>query len=322
MLPGGRLKKGKAMKKARTPANALGRKILKWIGIVSAVISLVLGVREVVTMIQDHIARRDAARGFMREARSLAASGNYARAEESAKQAVSLDPSQEAGEGEIAMDWLRNIRLKGTRREESFTDIAEQLLPVLYRAVDTTRPGPAADLFAHIGWADYLIYRDGDTGVRVDEQFQHALRLDSTNAYANAMEGFWMLYPGHPGGSLEEAELRFAAALKSGQHTAFVRELIIAAYLNVPSVACRARILRMVSTMRGTGDTLDLPERERILSESYFLYRNDIMTEASKVLTPQEHLDVFLTLTRGIDISAKPYLKQALRTLRAQAGVE
>jgi Tfp pilus assembly protein PilF len=304
------------MQREKGSKKGVGKKLLKWIGIITAVISLVLGVRQVVSVVQDRAARKNKAAELRLEARRLSSSGYYSQAWQSISQAVELESDYRDAQVDIAMEWLRNVRLVSVRGEQTFTEIVEKLLPVLYRAIDTTRESYSASVLAHIGWANYLIFKEGDRGVKVDEQFRDALVLDSTNFYAHAMYGFWLLFPGHSGGSIDEANQHFAAALKNGKDTNYVRHLMFSAYRNGSEPEYQAQIIKLADEMRKNHETIERSERERILTGAYYMYRNEIMQEVGKVLSPKDHLETFLYLSQGIDVDAKPFLKEFLAKLR------
>lgn len=148
--------------------------------------------------------------------------------------------------------------------------------------------------------------------MKVEEHFREALRLDSANVYAHVMYGFWLLYPGHSGGTLEEANAHFTDAVNSGNQKQYVRHLMLAAYQNKRQPDCQAQIIRIVNDMRLNGETMERADRERIVADAYFLYRNEIFDEVGRILSSDEHFATFTYLTDGVDLTARPYLKEAL----------
>ncbi|MBX2991526.1 MAG: hypothetical protein KF749_10215 [Bacteroidetes bacterium] len=298
----------------QTGKAGIGTKALKIIGVITAIISLILGVRQIVNMIQENAVRKNKAFELKAEAQHLAASGLYSKAWDTMTQAVELNSAEHEARVGLAMEWLRNARISGTgsQPEKSFSDIVNKLSPVLHRAIDTTRSAYAATVRAHIGWAGYLLFKEGDRSVKVEEHFREALRLDSTNVYAHVMYGFWLLYPGHSGGTLDEANAHFAGAVNSGMQRHYVRHLMIAAYQNRQRPDCQAHIIKVANEMRRNGEVMERADRERILGDAYFLYRNEIFDEVGRILSPDEHLATFTYLTDGVDLDGKPYLKEAL----------
>lgn len=304
----------------KTSNKGIGTKILKWIGIITAVISLVLGVREIVSMIRENTEQRERAAALKAEALQLASSGLYSKAWETMSLAVEADPDVGDTQVQLAMEWLRNVRISPGQKEQSFSEIVGKLLPVLHRAIDTTKREYSATVRAHIGWAGFLMFKEGNHTVNADNQFRTALQLDSTNLYAHAMYGFWMIYPGRRGGSLADANRHFRIALQKGENPGYVRHLMFAAYTNASSPESQAQIIRLADEIRKNHETMDFSERERIVTTAYFLYRREIMDEVGKVLPAKDHLETFLYLTEGIDLDAKPYLKDALLKLRTASG--
>jgi hypothetical protein len=250
--------------------------IMKTIGVITAIISLVLGGRQIVNMIGESSAKKEKAKNLNNEAQQLASSGNYSRAWQSISQAVEMRTEYRDQQAEIAMEWLREIRISSERGEKSFTEIVDKVLPVLYGVIDTNRKEFSAKVLAHIGWANYLKFKDGDRAVKVEEQYIKALHLDSTNLYAHAMFGHWILFPGHGEGSIDEANRHFAIAKKSGVEKGYVRGLMFAAFQNAPGVDYKAQIVRLANEIRKSGEAMDFAERKKVLEETYFMYRAEI----------------------------------------------
>jgi hypothetical protein len=298
----------------------IGGKILKWIGIVTAVISFVLGARQVVVLIQENLAEKKKAAELRTEAERLSAAGEYSRAWETISQAVAIRPELRDNQAEIAMQWLRDARINPNHGERTFTEISDKLLPVLFMSIDSTRKPMSATIYAHIGWAYFLRFREGDWGVKVEDQFRHALQLDSTNLYANAMYGFWLLYPERGEISVSDANRHFEEALNGGGDTSFVRHLAIAAFTNASTLACEAQLIRLADQMRRNHEVLEPETRQRIVSGAYYLYRREIMDEVGRLLSPQDHLDTFEYLTAGMDLKEEPYLQDALASLKHADG--
>ncbi len=308
------------MPENRAGSKKIGASILKVVGVLTAVISLSLGIREIVSVFKDSAARKSKAAELAMEARGLASSGAYSQAWQSVSQAVELAPEYRYAQVEISLAWLRNAHISSRGGETSFTEIVQKILPVLYREIDTTRRVYSATLLAHVGWADFLLFKEGDGTVDVDAQFKRALAIDSTNLYAHAMYGFWMLYPGHDGGTIEEANRHFAAALRGGKDTMYVRHLMIAAFQNAANAACEAQTIKVANEMRVNHEYLEATERQRIVSEAYWMYRDEITKEVSKLLSPEDQLDTFRWLTSEMNVESTPYLKKTLADLQSAAA--
>jgi hypothetical protein len=66
----------------------------------------------------------------------------------------------------------------------------------LVERLATTHGREKADLHAHIGWANFLRYRDGRPKTDIGEEFDAAIREDNLNGHV--MRGFWNLWEGGP----------------------------------------------------------------------------------------------------------------------------
>ena len=97
---------------------------------------------------------------------------------------------------------------------------------------------------------------------------------------------------------------------------------MFAAYRNASGPECEAQTIRLANEMRKNRESIKLSERADILSGAYHMYRDEIMSEVGKVLSPGDHLQTFLFLSDGIDVSEKPYLQVALKKLRSVADAQ
>jgi hypothetical protein len=159
------------------------------------------------------------------------------------------------------MAWLRNIRIRPTSRPSAIVD---PLTPVLAQGLATARGARAADLRAHLGWADMLRSRDGAADTDPDAQFRRALADDPGNVYANAMRAHFLAQ--HNRG--DEAMALFATAVASGRDREFVRQLQLGAWLWRGGYSVRA--LQTVNDMRKRGETLTGDQRSALWSPLYF----------------------------------------------------
>ncbi len=257
---------GQAAKSAPASGKNALATALKWIGAVAAVISLLLGLNQVTGLLQKFRVHHQEFTETMKAAEQQQARGDYPAAFESFKHAVELDPvdrrAQER-EAQAAMLWLENVHAQN----QSFTEIANQLLPVLDKSLSNSQGQDAADLLAHIGWANFLRSRDGsgEAAELVAKSYQDALKLDPNNVYAHAMWAHWILWRN---GSPQEAKQHFAAALNSGRARPFVRTLQLASYGN-SGAADRAELLHIANDMRQQGEPLGQEERSRVFDELF-----------------------------------------------------
>jgi hypothetical protein len=236
---------------------------LKSLGAVGAAISFLLALNQVTGVAQNFRIHHKEFGEAMMAGEQEQERRDYPAAFDSFKHAAELDPidhrAQEQ-ETKAAMLWLEDAH--GTK-DRSFTDLANQLLPVLDKGLARARGSAAADILAHIGWANFLRYRDGvREGVTVEENFRQALSKDANNVYAHAMWGFWILWQG---GNLETANDHFSVALASGRERDYVSDLRLHALLNAQRDETDAELLRMANNTRKKGGSMSVGQRRPIL---------------------------------------------------------
>lgn len=243
--------------------------VLKWTGGITAVISLVIGSASVYQLYTGWEERRTAVAELLAASHIQLGSQDYDGGWMLLKQALELEPASEAVRRfqiPYAMEWLRNIRVSGDR---TFADIVDRLLPVLYRGAADARRSVAADVYAHIGWANYLKWRSGQRGIEIDRFYRKALELDPGNAYANVHWGHWTLSPMNGGKykepSIEKALHHFDTALKSGRDRDYVVNLTLGALLDSNDPAAPREVLAYALRFRKSGIPIPARRLEKIL---------------------------------------------------------
>jgi Tfp pilus assembly protein PilF len=236
-----------------------GARVLKWIGAATAVISLLLGVRQIATIVSD---RSEQARQTAERARESDASVTIARQQadrgEFAEAWQTLDRAEQQARSDavdgtrldIAFRWLEEARKPADQPFSSITDVVE---PALDRAVVDEHHPRRADILAHMGWATFLKSRDSGSGDPAPT-YRQALAIDPKNPYANAMLAHWLLWNRQP---LETARPYLAAAVDSGKARTFVRRLQFAALKNRADSPSDSEMIRVADAMRRGGETLD-----------------------------------------------------------------
>ena len=190
--------------------------------------------------------------------------------------AQTLDAQADCG-----MVLVAHARTTGT--EARFRDVVDPLTPVLYQALETSRGARAADLLAHLGWADFLRSRDGVSGLRPESFYRRAIEQDPDNPYANAMWGHWILWQR---GSLAEAQARFHRPLASGREREYVRRLQIVALMLFADAPLEFEAVRVANEMRGNGEPVPTNDAERRIWRKYWdLYSHHLLggTQRSSV---------------------------------------
>ncbi len=191
---------------------------------------------------------------------------------------------------DVAMQWVRDLTVP---IGQHFGDAMKAPVAVL----DHTAPfatGPRqADLLAHLGWATFLRWRDGERGLNPADAYRKALAVDAANPYANAMLAHWTLaYEDRPD-ALDEARRLFRTAVDAGRATDVVRGLQISALKNDRGVQSRLETIRVMDEMRRRAEPLRPDAAANAWSIYYFALREgaDLNTSALvAALPPSEHL--------------------------------
>src|SRR5215510_1173761 len=116
---------------------------MKGVGAVAAVVSLLLGLNQLTGVVQQLRIHHKEFSEAMTAGEQEQRRGDYAAAFRSFKRAVELDPidrEAQSRETQAAMLWLETAH---ATQNQSFTDVANQLVPVLDKALSRVK-GPAA----------------------------------------------------------------------------------------------------------------------------------------------------------------------------------
>ncbi|MFL5494808.1 MAG: hypothetical protein ACJ8DC_10545 [Gemmatimonadales bacterium] len=241
--------------------------LLKWVGGTTAVLSLVFGLRQLAGLISDARERRHHVAELIATGRLQQDARDYESAWKSLGKAAELgasEPSVRTAQEDLAMAWLDNIR--GDQGPTPFIAIVDMLGPVMSRGAVSAEGSRKADLLAHLGWADFLRWRDGQRGLDPAGRYRLALAADSQDVYAHAMLAHWMLWNG---GAVEEANQHFARALRSGRERPYVRRLQLAALANRSDGPGEAEMIRVANDMRKSNDSMGPHDRDRMWDSYY-----------------------------------------------------
>ena len=218
-------------------------------------------------------------------------SGGFAAAwnrfEELANRYPSNEPLQLARES-CGMKWLREIRVRVG--EQTFGDIVKRVQPVLVAGLSTSKGQRAADLYAHLGWADYLLNRDGVREGDPATHFRRAFEDEPENVYAHAMlaRHLWWSRNGDA-----DARAHFKRAVASGRDREFVRALQFGGSLSRAELFPYALIV--ANDMRTGGEKLTDPIRRQLWRSAYWsgVFASDNRAEFFAILSPNDHLATF-----------------------------
>jgi len=266
--------------------------ILKWVGGITAVLSLIFGVAQLWNSVFGFTSKRRHVNELLAIGRVQLEQGDYRAAWASDSAAGLLagdDHAVRRAQEDVAMAWLEESRLA---EGESFSGLASRLTPVLQRGLLDAKGQRKADLLAHLGWAEFLRSRDGAGGRMPDSLYRQALAVDSQNVYAHAMLGHWVLWRR---GSLDEARAHFAAALAQGRLHGFVRHMQVAALSNARDDPAGDELVRVANDMRVHNEPLDDQTRSA-LGTVYFFRATADSASLRRLLTAvpaPDHLKTF-----------------------------
>jgi len=307
------------------PQTAAGPQVvttaLKWVGGVTAVLSLVFGLNQLVGLVSSHRQRDLKVKELLKTSEMQEQARDYAAAWSGVEEADRLTQGGRevrAAQESLAMVWLENASVLD---QQKFSDIVGKLTPVLDRAASTAQGERKADLLAHLGWAEFLRSRDGFAGLVPDDFYRQALKIDPQNPYAHAMLGHWDLWNG---GRVGEARDQFALALASGREHDYVRRLQLAGLEGLHSVEGEVELIRVINDMRKNGEQVDSGTRDAV----WFLYDSDLDPESIRrqpllaALPPAEQLATFTWLFDNADFDpSRAWIRDFYRAiLQEEAG--
>ncbi len=312
------MEKNSASKSQNTGAN-----ILKWIGIATAIISLILGSNQIYKLIKENReskARNEKISVLIKDSHSQAEANDFNGAWKTLEQAQELNSNSrevEKEQAQLAMKWIRTIYFKTTGSEKTFSEVVDRLTPILNHELNLSDTKQSADILAHIGWANFLKWNDGITGLKTDELFKQAIAKDSLSVYANSFYAFWLMKNEN---NLDEAKSHFKAALKSGIDKPFIRRMQVYAYNLYTTEKLQVEIILMVNEMRKNSETLSLSERQSITGMAYNFFRSELIDSIKAVLPADEHLATYNYLINQSDYARHPNLLLTQAILLENAG--
>ncbi|HSS97325.1 MAG TPA: hypothetical protein VLK33_09855 [Terriglobales bacterium] len=240
---------------------------LKGVGAVAAVVSLLLALNQFTGVVQNLRIHHSQFSDAMNSGEQQMQRDDYAAAFKSFKRATELDPIDKRAQQkqtEAAMLWLENVHAND---KQSFTDVANQLLPVLDSSLTKAKGQFAGDIMAHIAWANFLKYREGQReGINVDGNLKAALASDPNNVYAHTMAGHWALWDSD---DISTAQTHFKAALATGRVHGYVRDLQLAALENHDAPENDMELLRVSDEMRKAGEAMAARHRHDIFWKAF-----------------------------------------------------
>jgi tetratricopeptide (TPR) repeat protein len=249
--------------------------VLRWIGAVTAVLTLLFALQKLVQTIGEDNDRQRRVTELRHVSLMQEKAGDYALAWDSIESALKTAEiggvlakamgrvdrriqEVQVQRQDLAMDWLRNISTSGG---QTFSSIVTRILPAVDQGAASASGQRQADLLAHIGWAYFLRSRDGSSNIDPRRSYEAALEIDPANPYAHAFLGH--LIAGR-GGELQEAQQHFASALAANRERPFVRSMQLAALRN-RGAGGDAPFVMIVAEMLESDETIESEVRRYAL---------------------------------------------------------
>ena len=196
---------------------------------------------------------------------------------------------------DCAMRWLREIQVQVGK--ETFTDIVGKVQPVIVSQLAGAIGTRSADLRAHLGWADYLRWRDGAADADPSSHYRRALEIDPENVYARAMWGHSLMLAGRE----QSAIGHFDAAVATKRERPWVRRMQLASTTSRIGLASQA--VRVADEMRRGNESYEpsLPGRLWFIGYSGLLFNASAEARGRflALLPPADHLATFDWLFPG-----------------------
>ena len=233
--------------------------VLKWVGGVTALLSLFLVAQQVNNVLSTWTDRQESVAALIMASDLQASAGDYAGAWGLLEQALTLEPGStrvQAHRVDLAMLWVRNVSRTG---DQTFSEIVNPLLPSLYLGAVRSGSSERADALAHIGWSNALRARDGVRRLAIDEQFDAALVADPDNVFAHTWQATWLYMRennvDYDKPRIDLARTHFKAALASGQRRQWIRSMQLSSYINSYDTAAEIEAIAVVASIKAEGSS-------------------------------------------------------------------
>jgi len=305
--------------------------VLKWIGGVTALLSLFLLAQQVNNVVSTWTDRQESVAALIMASDLQASAGDYAGAWGLLDQALALEPGStqvQAHRVDLAMLWVRKIAITG---DQTFSEIINPLLPSLYLGAVRSGSSERADALAHIGWSNALRTRDGVRQLAIDEQFDAALVADPDNVFAHTWQATWLFMRAndvdYDKPKIDLARAHFDAALATGQRRQWIRSMQLLSYLDSYNTAAQIEAIAVVASLKAEGSTLAAHDATFFELELTNLVigrgnRADILRDAAlNRFTWNEILDVYIwVISMRPDTNYDHQERYALARLTELAG--
>jgi tetratricopeptide (TPR) repeat protein len=270
---------------------------LKWIGGVTAIVTIIIGITQVNKILINWKEKKAAVSELVESSKMRYEVGDFEAAWHLIGEALALNPSSREARSiqvDLALHWVRHTGKLQNKQ------IISELLPVLYRGAANDNTSHAADVMAHIAWLDW--YRGGHSlndRFKIQEQLKKALEIDKDNLYANVMWAYLQLTFADEidAEKIDEAMRHFNIALKNNRDRDYVREYQFRALVKNRPISTQ-KALELANDLRKKDEDLCLAARWAILDVYKDLWYDEPHFEANvkKVLSalpPEELLNTY-----------------------------
>ncbi len=233
---------------------------------------------------------------------------NYERAWKTLKsispEERALDPIREL-EIEAAQRWIQNA-------SGDFKKIVDEVAPTLLRASGSTNRVIAANAKAHLGFANFLQWREGALRLKIDELYRQALELDPANVYAHTFWAHWLMRTQK---SRSEAFGHIEAALATRQERPFVRRYQLLMLKNASDL--EVEILKVLNAMRRNNEPLEDEQHNSLEATLYYPNEKARVELGAEIISRSDHLATYIWLTKDLPELLRRTYVLALLTERA-----
>jgi hypothetical protein len=256
------------------------KSVMKWVGIIAAVLSLIAGVRQFLTLTAESAERERRIGELLATGAAQQQAKDYPQAWTTLETALTqaeqgnllakltrrLGARRQQvrlAQENLAMQWLENIVVP---QGQTFATTVEKVLPVLHRGALEASGARLGDIHAHVGWGYFLKRRDGQAALDPAPWYVKALEVDPANPYAHAFSGHWKMWSNEP---LDVAIGEFAKAMASNRERPYVRGVQVSALLNRVGADARLELVKVANEMRKNNEPVD----GRLLREMRGIYQ-------------------------------------------------
>lgn len=200
---------------------------------------------------------------LLKTAATQSSQADHESAFDTYQQILGLEPTSRAaldGQVDAAMRWVEGFHVlvgEGQKAEDLAGPPLARLKTVFEAGLARTsgHDARAADILAHLGWTHWLnqkiAFKEFDGAERF---FRQSLAIDSSNVFANAMLGNWLL---QTRGDRAAAMRHFQAAVSTGKERPLVRQMQLGGLLYNDEPGMHAEFARALNEMRTNGEPLE-----------------------------------------------------------------